>query len=188
MGITGRQLLYGDLWLICCCVFYLAWWFLAFRPTNPIHGFKTGWLLIPAAIAGVLCIVTLIRAGARAAVAQELFSSRALLLAGVVAYVVLLLITTLGFSRPVTSELFLIVGWAVLALYEVNKLFGVQLFTHPQAVGFIVLILVVLLICMVCYTLYYRLDALPRYIIGAIPLALGAIVMAIMAYAISRSR
>lgn len=188
MGITGRQLLYGDLWLIGCCVFYLAWWFLAFKPTNPIHGFRAGWLLIPAAIAGILCVVTVIRAGSQAHTAQQVFSTRALILAGVVAYVVLLLITLLVFRRPVTSELFLIVGWAVLALYEANTLFGVQLFTRPQTVGFIVVILAVLVICMVCYTIYYRLDALPRYIVGAIPLTLGAIVMAVMSFSISHSR
>jgi hypothetical protein len=83
--------------------------------------------------------------------------------------------------------LILIVGWAVLALYEVDRLFGTQVLGRRGAIGFVVLVLVVLVICLVCYTVYYRLSALPGLIVGAVPLTLGAIVMAVLAVAIARS-
>lgn len=188
MDDAGKQFLAADLWLIGCCVVYLLWWVLAFRPTNPVTGFRSGWLLIPASVAGVVAVVLAIRAGAGAPAKASLIDSKLLVVLGIVAYVVLAVGTWLAFRRPVTTELILIVGWAVLALYEVDKLWGTQLLGRRGAIVLVVLVLVVLAICLVCYTVYYRLSALPGLIVGAVPLTLGAIVMAIMAVAIARSK
>ncbi|AFV88288.1 hypothetical protein PACID_04460 [Acidipropionibacterium acidipropionici ATCC 4875] len=187
MSDAGKQFLAADLWLVGCCAFYLLWWVLAFRPTSPITGFRSGWLLIPASVAGVVAVVLAIRAGAGVHVPASLIDSKLLVVLGVMAYVVLAAGTWLAFRRPVTTELILIVGWAVLALYEVDRLFGTQVLGRRGAIGFVVLVLVVLVICLVCYTVYYRLSALPGLIVGAVPLTLGAIVMAVLAVAIARS-
>ncbi|MEA5118203.1 MAG: hypothetical protein VB036_11370 [Propionicimonas sp.] len=182
-GEVTREFGYGNLWLIACCAFYLLWWLLAFKPVNPVHGIRSGWLLIPASLAGVIAVFVVIRAGLQALVTQSLFATQHLLLAGAISYVVVALVTYLAWARPVTAELFLIVGWAVLALYQVNTLFGMQVFARPQAVGFAVLVLVVLAGCLVCYTVYYRLDAVAGYVVGAVPLVLGAVVMGVLTYA-----
>ena len=186
MNIVARQFLHSNLWLIACCVFYLLWWLLAFKPVNPIHGVKSGWLLIPASITGLVAIIFALQSGTHAKVTEALFPSWALVLAAALAYVLLLLITRLVFKRPVTSELFLIVGWACLATYQINILFGTQIFTYHQAFLFIILILAVLVICMVCYTVYYRLGVVACYVVGAIPLVLGAAVMGVISLGIYR--
>ena len=57
LNTQGKQILTGNVLFILCCVFYLAWWLLAFKPSGAIAGMKTGWLLIPAALFGLLGVV-----------------------------------------------------------------------------------------------------------------------------------
>ncbi|MDD7219159.1 MAG: hypothetical protein PUI16_04100 [Clostridia bacterium] len=49
----NRLILKGNMFMIICCIFYLAWWILAFRPEHPVKGLRSGWLLIPAALCGI---------------------------------------------------------------------------------------------------------------------------------------
>lgn len=81
-------------------------------------------------------------------------------------------------GRPITTELFLIVGWAVLVLSEVNTLFGWDLFSHRLTITLMAVIGVAALASLVCYVLYYRLGALAGYIDGMLPLLIIAVVMA----------
>ena len=46
----------GNILLVVCCAFYLAWWLIAFKPEGAVKGMKSGWLLIPAAAAGILAV------------------------------------------------------------------------------------------------------------------------------------
>jgi len=82
------------------------------------------------------------------------------------------------FKRPATTELFLIVGWFMLALAEINALFGLGLFSHNISVSFILIISVAVVISLVCYVLYFRLDSFKGYIDGMIPLLLSGLTMA----------
>lgn len=70
------------------------------------------------------------------------------------------------------------VGWVVLALSEINALYGVSRFSHGLAAVFAVVIGVAALISLVCYVLYYNLGDRAGYFDGMIPLLLVAIVMA----------
>lgn len=79
-NIQTRKMLIGNLLLIVCCVFYLAWWLIAFKPEGAIKGFKSGWLLIPAVIFG-----------------------------GIAVYVILLLATAIFMKRQVTTELLIVI-------------------------------------------------------------------------------
>ena len=56
-----KQIFLGNILLIVCCAFYLAWWMLAFRPENAVKGMRSGWLLIPAAVSGILSVVVILR-------------------------------------------------------------------------------------------------------------------------------
>ena len=38
LNASARHLLQGDLLLILCCAFYLAWWLLAFKPVGAVKG------------------------------------------------------------------------------------------------------------------------------------------------------
>jgi len=177
MIVAVQQIVSGNRWLIVCCVFYVAWWLLAFRPEHPLTGLRTGWLLIPAFGAGVAGVVMIIRAGVQAPIADGLLPTGPLVVIGLLAYVVLAMVTRLGFDRPVTTELVLIVGWTVLALYEVSTLVGAEAFSHRTAVILTAVILLVAVISVVCYTVYYRLDARAGWLVGAVPLVLVAVTM-----------
>jgi hypothetical protein len=66
----------------------------------------------------------------------------------------------------------------VLALSEINVLYGVGRFSHGLAVIFAVVIGVATLISLVCYVLYYNLGNRAGYFDGMVPLLMTALVMA----------
>lgn len=173
-----RQIFFGNLLLVICCAFYLAWWLLAFKPVNPIKGMKTGWLLIPAFAAGVAAVVFAARGLGAVSANPGLFPSGWILWGGILAYVVLLAITRFLLHRPVTTELFLIVGWAMLALSEVSALLGGGAFSHGIAIRFVTIVVVSTVISLICYTLYYNLSAAAGFIDGMVPLLMSALVTA----------
>lgn len=178
LGFSVKQILRGNFLLILCCAFYLAWWLLAFKPTGAIHGMKTGCLLIPAFAAGLTAVVLIVRGLSSTGVKASLFPGGWILGGGIAAYLILLAVTLLLFKRPVTTELFLIVGWAMLALSEVNTLYGAGRFSHGTAVIFAAVIGLATLVSLVCYVLYYRLGDRAGYLDGMIPLLAAALVMA----------
>lgn len=118
LNFPAKRIFQSNLLLILCCVFYLVWWLLAFKPTGSIRGMKTGWLLIPAFAAGLAAIILAIKGIQSATTGATLFPNRLLLWSGIASYFILLAVTRLLWKRPVTTELFLIVGWTILALSE----------------------------------------------------------------------
>ena len=178
MHIQGKQIFIGNIFFLICCVFYLAWWLLAFKPTGAVTGMKTGWLLIPASIAGLIGVIQILRGILTETQANLLLPGGYILWGGIAVFIILLAVTVLLFKRPVTSELILIVGWGMLALVEINSLFGAGLFSHKLSVGLFFLIFISVAVSLVCYILYYRMDSRAGYIDGMIPLILAALVMA----------
>lgn len=174
---TMKNLIMGNLMLIICCGFYLAWWIIAFKPAGAVKGMSSGWLLLPAAVAGIGAIFVLINGFHKAEAERSLVSGVLLLAIGVIAYVALLVITYLFMHRMVTTELLLIVGWCILALSEVNVLYGIDIFALSGTISWFVVIIVSAAVSMVCYILYYGLDAVKGYIDGMIPLLIIAAVM-----------
>ena len=177
LQVPGR-ILVGNILFVVCCAFYIGWWVLRFRPTNPVMGVKSGWLLVPAAIAGLAGVVLIIWGINSLGSEHALFQNWFVFVGWVLAYVILYVVTRWLFDRPVTSELLLITGWAALALAEVNALYGTQILSRVFTVVLIAAIGVVLVACLVCYVLYYRLDARLGFIDGMIPLLLTGLFMA----------
>ncbi|SDT34741.1 hypothetical protein [Microlunatus soli] len=184
--VAGRFLL-SNVAVIVCCGCYLLWWILAFKPVNPVPGLRSGWLLIPAVVAGFVGIVLAVRAGTHSTTARRLFPPWRLLVAGIACYLVLLLLTRLLFHRQVTAELVLMVGWAVLVLYQLNALYGAGVFGRQRTLLFVAVSIAALVGCLVCYTIYYDLGPRAGFVVGIVPLALGAMVMAVISAAIFRS-
>lgn len=172
---AARQILWGNVLLIGCAAFYLLWWALAFKPSAPVKGIASGWLLIPAVFLGIAAVVMIITGGRGAGSPRAALSGRALLLGGVAAYVALLLVTRLIFHRQVTSELFLITGWAVLALFEVASLYSLGALSRGSFAAFTAAAPAAALISLVCYILYYRLGPRSGYVDGMVPLILAAL-------------
>lgn len=183
-SIDAKQIFESNLLLIVCCAFYLLWWILAFKPTGGVRGMRTGWLLIPAFAAGLAAVVLAVKGIGSASVHETLFPVRSLLWGGIAAYLILLAVTVLLFKRQATTELFLIVGWAALALSEINALYGIGRFSHSAAVVFLVVVGAAALVSLVCYVLYYNLGGRAGYFDGMVPLLLVAVVAAGMSAAI----
>ncbi|MEA4966430.1 MAG: hypothetical protein VB055_11500 [Oscillospiraceae bacterium] len=121
---------------------------------HPIMGMKTGRLLISASAAGIAAAVFASIGLGTAAERPGLIPSGWVLWGGITAYVLLLIVTRFLLHRPVTTELFLIVGWAMLALSEISALFGCGALGHRAAMAFSALIAVGAVVSLVCYVLY----------------------------------
>ena len=104
-----------------------------------------------------------------------------ILAGGVIGYVVLLVISNIIFHRMVTTELFLIVGWAVLNLIVVDTLYASGLFSDRVSSLFVVLTLIVVVASLYCYMIYYDLEKWKGYIDGFLPLVMVGIAMLAMA-------
>lgn len=174
---TIKSLITGNVFLMICCVFYLAWWLIAFRPAGAVKGMTSGWLLIPAAVTGLAAIFILIQTFRTAKVQQEIISGTVLMLIGLAAYFILLAVTYFCLHRVVTTELLLIVGWCILALSEINTLYGIGTFSLPGAGAWFAVIIISAAVSMICYIFYYGLDAVRGYVDGMIPLLIIGVVM-----------
>lgn len=181
----ARQIFAGHLLLVVCCGFYLAWWCRAFCPgaAVPRVGGLSGVLLGAAAAAGLGGLGVLLAGIRRIAHGPGLLPGGAVLWGGAAAYALLLAFTLLVLGRPVTTELALIVGWAVLELTALNVLYGASRLSAGCAAGLMVLTAAAFAASMVCYVLYYRLSAQAGFVSGILPLVTEAVCMAASAAA-----
>ncbi|MCD7956566.1 MAG: hypothetical protein LUG93_12660 [Lachnospiraceae bacterium] len=175
-----RQMLTGNLLMIGCCAFYLAWWLIAFKPEGAVKGLRSGWLLIPALLFGVAAVTQIVQGSGVVESEALLFPQNAVLIGGVVVYIVLLVGTSVLLKRQVTTELFLIVGWTTLMFLELNALFALGQFTKSAVLLLLVITSIAAVVSMICYLLYYDLDKVKGYVDGMIPLLLVAVMMAVI--------
>src|SRR5689334_22362556 len=113
----------GNLLLLLCSLFYLAWWIVSFRPNSP--GGSAGGLYITAAfITGVVAIALMFVSINSLSQDSKGLPVRFILLSCVALFLLLFLVTTIVFHRIVTSELIIIHIWAALELSAVTVLYG----------------------------------------------------------------
>ena len=181
-----KQIFVGNVALAVCAAFYLAWWILAFKPTGALKGFATGWLLLPAVLAGVAALVLIcggvIQAPRDGMIVRPLFVAAA----GAALFVALVAVTGGVMARPVTTELVLIVGWATLSVCQLVALTAMGVWGKAAAVAQAAYIAAATLVSLGCYMAYYKLDGLKGWIDGMVPLVaalVGAIVTALSALA-----
>ncbi|MCD8367659.1 MAG: hypothetical protein LUC48_06495 [Clostridiales bacterium] len=186
-NLQTRQMLTGNLLLVACCVFYLAWWLIAFKPEGAIRGMKSGWLLIPALLFGGAAIVEIVQ-GSDADGQGGLLSRTAIVMGGIIAYVVLLAASSLILRRQVTTELLLIVGWTVLMFLEISGLFALGQYSRGMAIAFLAITVIAAIVSLICYLLYYNLDSVKGYIDGMIPLLLVAVMMIAVTVSVVRAK
>ena len=179
-----QRILWGQTALILCCLFYLIWWYRGFRPgvnVNRVGGLNGFLLLITAVlgIAGVLLSLSPVETK-RDAYLHPFYST----IGGIVAYIILLIVTKYGFKRIVTTELFLIVGWTVLELCVINSLYGGE---YLSAGSFFILCIVIaaaFVLSMILYVAYYRMEENKAFFLAMLPLVLAAVVMAVIILAV----
>jgi len=174
-------LVLGHVALVCCSVLYLVWWCLFFdpcriRPQGGLYAFGVACILL-AVLAGLLGIAGI--ASGLATVGSQAQERGidyapppvwAFFCLAAVAYVVLALVTRLAFQRQITTELALIVGWTALEAGVVCSLAAASIIPVHVTTALFVVLGLLFVASMVCYVLYYRLDPLPGFVDGCVPL------------------
>ncbi len=173
---SQTSMIVGNYVLIGCCAVYLVWWSIAFNPRFSPSLAPKVILFLATLVLGIVSIVMIVGGitGAHAAPALPNF---VICVAGIAVYIVLLILSAKLFHRQVTTELILIVGWVVLQLCLVNTLLASGALPMTKALIACAVIVVMAIVGMVCYLWYYRLDEVPAFFIGMVPLVLFAISM-----------
>ena len=170
------KMIAGHYAMMLCCLFYLAWWSVAFHPHST--GAYRGWqlVLLLAVLGSAFLGILLITYGIRAIPETPVISTLAVCSFGMLSYFVLLFVTSQVFQRISTAELFLIVTWAVLEFSVINSLYGTNFLPHGD-IAVCTIILAATIIGLMSYMMYYSLDEMPAYYCGMVPLLVDAAAM-----------
>lgn len=174
LGTVSGKILAGNLLFAACCIVYLIWWSVAFRPgySAPMP-LKTG-LFLATAVLGIAALSMIISGCARADSPIKFIH---IIAAGAAAYIILLLLTNLLMQRQVTTELMLIVFWACMELCALGALCGEGVFSGKAFVLLAIIALAAAALGMICYLKYYDLPPMTAFYDGMVPLVLFAVVM-----------
>jgi len=168
----------GNLLLLFCSLFYLAWWVVSYRP-NSSGGSAGGFYITAAFITGFAAIALM--SGGINLLSQDSkgLPVRFILMGSAALFLVLLLVTAFAFHRIVTSELIIMHIWAALELSAVAVLYGTERLGAGRAATLSALVGIATVAGLICYVLYYRLDETASYWNGMVPLMTDAFVMAV---------
>lgn len=174
LGGPLNQIVDGSAALFTCMALYLIWWTLVFKPeTGRSTAFSTACIII-AALAGILGVMLTVT-GYGTLPEPKTFPNWMIVVGGLIVYVILMFATYALFKRPVTTELFLIVGWGVLELSLINSLYGNATYSGALAIAMTGILLIAIVVFMACYTLYYSLGGMRGWTCGMIPLIAGSV-------------
>ena len=178
------QIKLGQALLIICCVFYLIWWGVAFRPSHGdshTHGID-GILLLATAIVGLSGLAVNMMGIVKTPPEKGFISGLIIIATGIVTYLILLYGTRVFLHRQVTSELFLIVGWSMLEVASINRAFAWETVTIDKAVIFIIITAIAAVLSLFFYLQYYRVKPMTGYLFGMVPLITEAVTMGIFEF------
>lgn len=171
-----RRIIIGQILLIIGLLFYLIWWYRSFRPgtnVNRVKGINGLLLLVTAAfciggIAGTLTVDI---------PAPLVVPPFTILTIGIIAYILLLLLTRFCFHRIVTSELMLIVVWTMLEVWAIDVLNAGGALSSTRFAVMGAVIAVAFIVSMVLYVAYYRMEEMKAFYAAMVPLVIGEVTM-----------
>ena len=175
-----KQIITGQILLIFCCIVYLVWWYRGFRPgvyVSRIGGMNGILLLFTAGLGlagGVLSLLPI------PTVRDYWISPSSIAVIGVVAYIVLLLVTDFLFHRMVTTELILIVGWTMLELVVAGRFYAAGALENGSFLAVCMVIAAAFLISIVLYVAYYRMEEMKAFYAAMVPLVTEAVTMGVL--------
>ena len=166
--------------MVLCCIVYLIWWYRGFRPGTDVNrvGGTNGILLLITAglgIAGIVMSLMPVQQTARLKADPAMIAA-----GGIIAYFVLLFVTKYCFQRVVTTELLLIVGWAVLETVVVTRLDAAGMLGENGFFIMCIVLAVAVVISMVLYVAYYRMEEMKAFYAAMLPLVTEAAAMIIL--------
>jgi hypothetical protein len=183
-----KKIILGQILLIICCVFYLIWWYRGYRPGVSVRRSSglNGLLFMATAffgMAGVAFSLSPVES-----VRMPRISPMTIVLAGVIGYVVLLIVTTRIFHRTVTTELLLITCWTVLEMTVINHLYSAEVLSDKGFAGMCVCIALAFAVSIVLYVAYYRMEEMKAFYAAMVPLVTEGVTMAILAEVVLAGR
>ncbi len=175
-----KRILLGQILLIICCIFYLVWWYRGYRPGISVSriGGVNGVLLFATAafgVAGLICSLTRVQARIEYKISPML-----IVIGGIALYFALMLITRFAFQRIVTTELFLIVGWIMLEMTVINRLYAAESLTNGKFLMMCVVIALAFVVSIILYAAYYRMEEMRAFYAAMVPLITEAAAMAVL--------
>jgi len=177
----------GEVLLVVCSLSYLVWWTITFRPS--VRAPSGGGLFLAGAVLGGLAGLALLAVGMAALFPEaSLRALGATIVGGIVVGALLLNVTSSVAHRPVTTELPLIVVWVTMQLATGITLRTAGVLGAPAASAWIVATAIATLAGLACYLIFYRLNPIPAYWIGMVPLAVDGLVAAILAVMVALTR
>ncbi len=175
-----NRIITGQILLILCCIVYLIWWYRGFRPdvnVSRVSGINGG-LLAVTVILGITGVVFSL---------TETDTSRPwkispvfIIIGGIAAYVSLLFVTRYVFNRVVTTELFLIIGWSMLEVAVINRLYAGKILGESGFTAMCAVITIAFLISIVLYVAYYKMEEMKAFYAAMIPLVTEGAAMAVL--------
>lgn len=100
--------------------------------------------------------------------------------AGIVTYVLLLLITRFAFHRIVTTELILIVGWTMLEMAVICKLNAAGSLSERGFAFMCAVIAAAFIVSIILYAAYYRMEEMKAFYAAMVPLVSAALSMGML--------
>ena len=176
-----EKILTGNLLFAGCCVVYLVWWSVAFRPGFSAPMTIKGFLFLATAVLGVAGLAKIIQGCSLAGQNAQAVGTHGPHYMGIIAaaagvYIVLLLLTNLLMHRQVTTELMLIVFWACMEVCACSALWSGGLFGGKAFAVIVAIVLAAAASGMICYLKYYELEPMTAFYDGMVPLILFALV------------
>jgi hypothetical protein len=177
----------GEVLLVVCSLSYLVWWTITFKPSGRTS--SGGGPFLAGAVLGGLAGLILLAIGIAVLLPKASWPALgATIGGGVVVGALLLYVTSNVAHRPVTTELPLIIVWGTAQLAAGIALWTAGVLPTPTAAAWIVATAIATLVGLACYLVFYRLDPIPAYWIGMVPLAVDGVVAAILAAIVTLTR
>ena len=174
--IFQKYIAAGQAAMTLCCLFYAAWWYIAYNPKINVNAFSGTagiwfWITFACGIVGMYLNIYGIR---------NLADVKLICLIGGAAYLALFAVTVFIFHRPLTAELFLIAAWATLETAAIFAAYG----NFPTIL--ILAVAVATIFALIAYLLYYSIDEVTAFYLGLFPLIADAIGAAVISFFIFR--
>ncbi len=173
-----KEVVVGQFLLSLGALFYTFWWLTAFRPDARSGGALSALLFLLLAIFGLSGVGFSAHGVHELPLPSSWIGTGMIFIAAAAAYFLLLAGSLKLFGRKPTTELLLIVCWAVLEILVLGVLHEGGLLLHGSYGAAWVFVAAASVLAFAAYMVYYRMDDHTAYVTGAIPLLVdGAVTL-----------